>query len=500
MRLPRDLEGQRAADLVQVIKKHLSGTPRGGQVFAAFETDPDRCGGALADYLRDQLPNDHLLAEKIAAALGPDSGVEINNIVTGGSVDQILNIARLGVLNLTVKKQFFFFKNLRQLVVFLVLIAAAAGGVYLAVWYSRQPARMTHAFNIAVARFGEITDAGIKPSKTGDIFASHLMGFLDTEFKASGFEDEVEVSHSKMPLIQEDRDAESLAKRTNADVVIYGTVSVDGNQGEFSPRFYIAENPDTTYIAGQNELAKPIVFNVESKEQAAAELRQRSEILLLFTKGLVYMRQKNEDAGRQTMQEAINILERLPSPFRGEEIIYIMASQLQGESYEKAFDLLEKAFQLNPDSARAHIALGNIYYTMAVKNNFDAVLFDQALGEYQKASDAPNPPASSYIPEKSRCSIANIQVIRAQQTHDPALFAQATDNYTFVINRYQANKDNDTLRRLAPIAYFGLGAAYERQDKKQEAIQAYQNAYSVTGDQDFKNRIQAQIKIVRGNP
>ena len=56
--------------------------------------------------------------------------------------------------------------------------------------------------------------------------------------------------------------------------------------------------------------------------------------------------------------------------------------------------------------------------------------------------------------------------------------------------------NNPELNEYAAIAYFGLGAAYERQKNPAEAIDAYQQALELTDSQEFKARIQGQIDIL----
>jgi|GEM_PF-4731928 len=397
----------------------------------------------------------------------------------------------------------FLFRDTKQLIISILTFLMVAGGVSGGYWYLGQPKEMSGNFNIAVAQFGEIKENGsIKPSAKAEKISSALFNFLDSEYRASGLGLSVQVAHKNMPLIIEEAQAEELAKKVNADIVIFGNISIEGDRAEFSPRFYVAEQSDTKELTGQNELAYPIAFsiaNLGSENEIHAELRARTEILFNFTKSLIYHSKKDLEAASRSIQTAIACAEELP-PFAGEEALYLLAARIEIDqsNMEKAHEMLDEALELNPNYARAYLARGNIFYTEAIKNNFDAALLDKALVEYTQAYEMPNQPEGAYIPIKAHTTIGNVLVVRAQQTNDPDLFSQAIDSYLYVTGEYEKTQD-PFLRSFAAIAYFGLGAAYERQGEKSQAVECYEEAYTLTDDEDFKTRIQDQIKAAQSN-
>jgi tetratricopeptide (TPR) repeat protein len=419
--------------------------------------------------------------------------------VTGGDVvfgDKIIKFFQN-------KLNIYLFKDIKQLAFFMAVVLLVAGGIAASIWYAEQPRVMTGNFNIAVAEFGEIqADGTIKPSSHAEEISSTLFNFLDSEYQASSLGLNIQVAHKNMPLVIENAQAQDLAKEVNADIVIYGNISVQGSQAEFSPRFYVAEHPDTTELTGQNELAYPITFDVNqlfSQDQVNTQLRSRTEILLDFTKGLVYFSQKNPDSANRSLQNAITAAQEISSPFKGEEVIYLLAAQIQvsQKNYDDANRLLDEAFHLNPEYARAHLARGNIYYLQALAANFDVDLLNRAMGEYEIAYQLPNQPEGAYIPIKAHTSMGNVLVVIAQQTNDPVSYSGAEDNYNYVVQQYNQTKD-PFLRSAATIAYFGLGAAYERQGLTAKALKAYQQAYDLSTDPDFRSRIEQQIKALQG--
>ncbi len=399
----------------------------------------------------------------------------------------------------------YLFRDTRQLVIFISIFLLVSGGIAGGYWYSKQPSKMTGNFNVAVAQFGEIQENGsIKSSLHAEKISSTLFGFLDSEYQASGLGLDVQISHKNMPLIQEDAQAKELAKKVNADIVIYGNVFVQGNSAEFSPRFYVAERPDTKELTGQEELANPIAFNLSqlgTQDQVNAEIRARTAILLNFTKSLIYVSKKDSDSALRAVQTAITTAEKLPRPFAGQEVLYLLAAKIltgQNET-DKANEMLDQSLILNPNYARAYLARGNIYYIQANNSNFDSQLLEKAKAQYELAYQATDQPESAYIPIKAHAALGNIFVVLAQKDNDQNLFSEAIKNYKYVVDEYQRTQD-PYLKSYASIAYFGLGAAYERQGKVQDAVDSYKKASELTEDMEFKDRIEKQIEAVQAKP
>lgn len=423
-----------------------------------------------------------------------DGNLEVQNgdVVFGDKVIQFFQ-KRLRI---------YLFKDIKQLAFFLAVVITVSGGIAGGIWYANQPKRMNGDFNIAVARFGEIqADGTVKPSARAEKISSTLFSFLDSEYQATSLGLKVQTAHRNMPLVLEDLQAQALANKVHADIVIYGNVYIGQEQAEFSPRFYVAEKPDTRELTGQNELASSIAFNVAQLEMDShvnSQLRARTEILFNFTKALIYFSQQDADAALRAAKTAIAAAEKLPKPFAGEEVVYLLAAKIQmyQKDYDGANQMLDRALALNKDYARAHLARGNIFYIQALDSNFDSQLLDQAKSEYELAYKAVDQPEGAYIPIKSHSALGNIYVVMAQQANDAELFTKAMENYGYVVDEYQRTKD-PFIQSYASIAYFGLGAAHERQGDKVQAIQAYQRAYDLTTDEEFKTRISNQIKSIQ---
>jgi tetratricopeptide (TPR) repeat protein len=382
------------------------------------------------------------------------------------------------------------------------MVAAMAGIVLVYVYNAAQkPARMTGGFNIAVAQFGEVTDQGIAPSARATEIGKLLFDFLDSEYKATDFGLKIQVAHEKIGILTEDQEAEQLASDINADIVIYGNIFADGNEATLSPRFYIADRPDTGELTGQHQLALPLQFEASSlsfPDSVNAELRTRAAILVLFTEGLSYLSSDDLDGASHSFQQAIHEAES-HGPYEGQEVLYLFATvtnERQG-NIEQAVKHLDEAFRLNPEYARAYLARGNLYYAQALRKLNDEGLLKQALAEYEKAIKAQDQPAGAYILEKADVALGNVYVLRAQETGDPGLYAQAIDRYERVVTRY-GEPANERIRELAARAYFGIGIAYERQNDYIQAKSAYQQCADITRESQTKSRCELQLDIIAG--
>jgi len=382
----------------------------------------------------------------------------------------------------------------------LAALAIAAISLFYLYRTAQKPARMTGDFNIAVAQLGEVTDEGIVSSALATQISKLLLDFLDSEYKATDFGLDIQVAHKKIGILTEDREAEELADDIGADIVIYGSVFVIGDEAILSPKFYVADQPDAGELTGQHQLALPIQFDISSlgfQDEVNTKLRSRAATLVFFTEGLVYLSADDLDKALHSFQEAVHEAEGY-GPFDGQEVLYLFAAHTnrRQEDFEKAAEYLDQALSLNPEYARAYLARGNVYYVQGV-SSWDQAKLDKALSEYERALEAQDHPAGAYVTEKVNTSLGNIYVIRAQQANDLELFTRAIYHYDQVVAQYEKTK-NEKIRELAAIAYFGLGAAYERQKDYTQAADAYQRCIDLASDSELKSRAERQLGLIQG--
>ena len=384
-----------------------------------------------------------------------------------------------------------------------ILAALAATLSIVGILYSKaqKPARMTGDFNIAVAQFGEVKDQGIVPSARGRQISQSLFNFLDSEYKSTDFGLTIQVAHDKIGIIREAREAEKLAANLNAHLVIYGTVYESGGEAILSPRFYIADRKfSAEEITGQHEFAEPIPFDISSlnfQDLVNAELRSRAAILVSFTQGLSFYSAGKLDQAARSFDLSIGEAEK-SGKHPGLEVVYLFAGVIQSKQadFDRAIANFNRAISINPDYARAYLALGNAYYAQVNPGSIDDNLVEQALNEYQKASEARDQPGGAYIADKANISLANVYVLRAQLANDPKLFTLAIQHYDRVTQHYRENPQDEKIRELAAVAYFGLGVAYERQNDFERAVAEYRQCIDLATDPDLKSRAEGQIKLI----
>ena len=152
---------------------------------------------------------------------------------------------------------------------------------------------MNGDFNIAVADFTEVP-SNTNPM-TAPVVSQRIFSSLDSEYLGKQFAVNVELRHLNKE-ISGTEDARNVAELVNADIIIYGYVSVIAVKvREISPRFYISDDfrADVSEVVGEHGLELPLSFSSDeladpnSKENIA--LKQRISTLIEFTKGLAYL-------------------------------------------------------------------------------------------------------------------------------------------------------------------------------------------------------------------
>ena len=394
-------------------------------------------------------------------------------------------------------------QNSRPVVTLLLGLVLIGGAIAFLYWLSIQPGRMTGDFNIAVAEFKQVGDS---EPKVASILSQQVFRFLDDQAKLITFEN-VQVAHKNIGVITSAEEAKALAKKINAQFVIYGDAAIIGNQVRLTPQFYIAEafRGNVSELNGQQRLAAPITFPIDSivstTEDPLQLMQERAVIMTEFTKSLVYLATENLPLSKEAIDKAILYSER-QGPFEGREVLYLFASaiaRLQGDKVA-AQNFADEALRINPAYGRAYIAKANVYY------GNDETLY-QAMELYKKAKELPDQPIGAYIVEKASLGIGNICWVQLQYVNqtakpDPAAVKDleqcALDNYQQLIELYTQRKNPETnLKEMTAWAYYGVGNIYKARDQLQEAQKMYEQGLKLTTDPDLIQRIDSDVKNVK---
>lgn len=490
--------GKRKLTLSQVLSNFLSRTREGKEIIRAFGKNRESASAAIVDYVDQHLKDQPEFQRQLREALGNEEGERFSTLVAkGGHVDQIINAGVVEQLEI----HYTIFQDNRQVITFLLGVVIIGVSIAAGYWWSTQPSRMTGDFNIAVAEFSQLGDP---EPKVAEIVSNQVFRFLDDQAKLITFQD-IQVSHRNIGVITNAEEAKELAKRINAQVVIYGDVTALGDQANLAPQFYIAEafRADVGELNGQQKLSAPIHFPIiDLLNPTSAPLtliRDRTVIMTEFTKTLVYLAIDEFALAKQSVDAAIRYSEA-QGPFDGQEVLYLFASEiarLQGHQ-ELAQSLADQALERNSEYGRAYIAKANIYYDQG--NLF------QSMEYYGKARDLPNQPLGAYIVEKASLGIGNscwvqLQYVRQNSGFDPSeaeLEKCAQENYERVIERFEEQSKPETnLREMAAWAYYGIGTLLQEQSQDQEARTAYQKARKLTNDKELLRRINDRLQEMK---
>jgi tetratricopeptide (TPR) repeat protein len=360
---------------------------------------------------------------------------------------------------------------------------------------------MTGRFNIAVAEFAPV--GGVDPA-VAETVSQQVFRFLDDQANQISFED-VQVSNTNIGQITSAQQARSLARRINAQVVIYGDVSPLGDQVLLTPQFYVAEafRADVGELNGQQKLAEPITLpqqGLTPNSDPVKLLQERTVIMTQFTKTLVYLAVDDLPLAREAIRQAIKHGEQ-QDPFEGQEVLYLFASEIARLQKDQASaqTFVDQALNLNPEYGRGFIAKANIYY--------DEGNLYQAVEYYRKAKGQPDQPYGAYIPEKANLGIGNscwlqLQYVLQNSEPDPIGSAEleqcALQHYQEVIDFYKEQKEPETnVKEMAAWAYYSIATLLREPGQSVEAQRMYQEALRLTSNQELINRVNARLKEVK---
>ena len=263
------------------------------------------------------------------------------------------------------------------------------------------PVRMSGPlFNIAVAEFGESTQAGqLQPSTVGTDLSRIVFNSLQGEYERNppfGEKGQVQIWHLgdnqaerqiTQVMVTGRTDAErsaaakQLAESIRADLIVYGNLAIEDDPGSLNLEFYynypqLHELPDA--VGGRYELGQPMPFDVSpvaepnrAKFSVNEPLLFRSKILFWLTIGLAYdINGQNEKALTELQraeQELTNWTMIDGREVDGKEILYyfIGRSALHLRRYDEATRAFNAALKIDDAYANALIGLGSVSYDRA---------------------------------------------------------------------------------------------------------------------------------------
>lgn len=257
------------------------------------------------------------------------------------------------------------------------------------IWW---PTQIGGQFGIAVADFGEVDARNrVRATARGEVLSKWFFDNLFYEYEnATDIAQGIKIWHDDAPNIQKNinfgiikgdsaeerrQSAARLAERIGAHMVIYGNLIPAADRQELVLEFYLSPQvPDeTATLVGSHRLGKPITLPAQldigdpSANLALGELlKMRTGPFFWLTVGL-----KQAILGRSAQALATFLqAERTLTNWReedGKEILYffIGREELFLGHVENAIANLERALAIEPEYARARIALGSAYLKRA---------------------------------------------------------------------------------------------------------------------------------------
>ncbi len=325
--------------------------------------------------------------------------------------DVVIAEVGAGAQNVAVGKNIFQLnvggRNITPYVLLIALAVLVIAGYFLyplaePLW---NPWQMRGSLNIAVADFGLLSDGRINPSALGADLSAAMYEELAVQYAeakaATSAESrktpisDVLIWHDTMPAArgaknvhfgviegataQERSDAAAaLAKRINANIVIYGYLTSDAVQEALVLEFYysspaISDEPDAAM--GSHQMGAPIASDLPlddpqhaatAKLQMSPGLNKRSAAVFWLTQAFSYDFANQPEVALQILQEAERRLGDWPNA-EGKELLYLFLGRaaLFAREFEEAIRAGETALSINPDYVNAHVLLGLTYIDRA---------------------------------------------------------------------------------------------------------------------------------------
>ncbi|MEP7199514.1 MAG: hypothetical protein ABI874_06845 [Chloroflexota bacterium] len=443
---------------------------------------------------------------------GVVAGGDISGTVLTGDIQGDVavgrNIIQIGNLNMP----------LIPVLLVIALVAALGVGAY---WWFAVPSKMSGGFKVAVAQVGRVDANGnAQASDDGSKLSQFVFESLKSEFDSLAANSQIAqdfrptIWHDSMNLFQKKttigmipRDPalqaqalKELARRIDADVIIFGSLEANQNQGSFTPEFYVAGlRFEADELIGDHQLGAPIIIplpinldSTGSRLNLSRNVTVRSYALSRFTFGLLYDLFGDHAKAYKTFQDAEPGLtdwdedqgKEILYYFIGREAISLGTDEKEAkrvfksvdEALQKAQAAFEKAQQINKDYARAHIGLGNVYYLRAqrglVADKIDTPEFITAtseagfaLDQFTQAVKGSQQPADAAVNLKAQLSVGSAYrlqghalVLRAAFSESLPFFEKAVKALEQALPRVEPSQ----LRLLGQTNQV-LGAAYHEE-------------------------------------
>lgn len=432
------------------------------------------------------------------------------------------------------------------LVLAVIIISATVAGVHFTTPKSTptpvpSPVRMPdYGFNIMLADFGEMDDLehGIpRPSENGRDLSNSLEEALRTLLADQL---ETNIQHSYVGLIngtttaERERAASVLANKYNAHILIYGYLV----NGPGIPQVYLRFSVNPKFVAGAEEAAGDNAFGAPLQLDIPPTVGRmwfrektlpRFTALAQFVAGIgYYAASEATDSSSDSVQllnSALGFFEQARlaegwSDDKGKEILYLWygaslnrlalvaedtaracpiptdeESEYTKPAWACAEAMHQKALDIQPDYARAYLALGNLTLDYANRlrtkadGRVDCSAYEDAVDYYQAALDlADEAGTTAYIALKAYYDIGasyaekNMYCPMFSDSAEQAVsyLQLASEEYARVVQDYAPLPPPSPLQAAGAHSLYWLGTLEYQSGNFSEAAAAFEQVISLT--------------------
>ena len=342
-------------------------------------------------------------------------------------------------------------------------------------------------FTVVMSPFVTVNAQGrVRTTNDGRELARLLFTRLESSFDALDLDIPYELRSPDQtcPVLgttREDRaaSAEDWATTINADVVIYGAISVTEQATELQPEFFVTYRgfSEAAELVGPHELGRPLRVSIPVEVNALEgvtdhPVNARAQALSLIALGLASYAVDDYEKALDYFIAADEVPNWPASA--GKEMLYMLmgnsASRLASTTLDSGFvdealDYYDQALEIDPEYVRALVGEASAVYQLALGNlqtrqgsQVDLELLDEAEALYRQAA-AMDAPEAAEIELKTRFGLGQIYLVRHYlQVKGGDWLAQARSEFQAMVETYVAdgarNRDliGHAYARLALIA------------------------------------------------
>ena len=342
---------------------------------------------------------------------------------------------------------------------------------------------MSGNINIAVAEFLERSPSGELSKSTDAYDAANsiykslvpVLSQLQDEINESGhysFDFETRSPSLIGPI--NNGSVEEVAKRHNADIVIYGFLEKDVGRTIIYPELYLREDRLVNaaelagvYKLGGFDISNPSMFASEIME---TEITSRTQTIAQLAIGLnLFINEEYQNANHYFIN-ALGIKEdnnidgyELKGDDIGKEIAYLFLGNIDGKQgkYNEAISYYESANSIHKkiygnEYARAKLGLAEIMYAQTnggcEKEKIDVNGVLAAKDAYLGVLDISDQPISAFIKTKVSYKVGRVYACLTQALAGDYNIA-AEENLNEVIDEYESDKSEKIVQYYASEAY-----------------------------------------------